>query len=307
MLTRSLRAFAVTLLVVAALFSGSGLALAQGSGSDNIVDTLSGMGSYVTLTSALVEKGVAETLADGEYTLFAPADSAWQALSVADRIKLYRNAQTLTDTLLHHVVEGSVSLADLTDGAVLTTLLGDTLTVTHSGSRVLVNGVEITSADIAANNGVIHSVSALLPVDGSGMTEPAATATEEEAATEEAATEEAATEEAATEEAATEEAATEEATTEETATEEAAAEETATEEAATEEAATEEAATEETAAEETAAEEVAESAEVATEEAAAPESLPETGAESSTLALFATAVATLLALGAFAFATRSRA
>ena len=122
MFTRSLRVFAVMLLIVTALFTGAGPALAQDS---DMVDTLTGLGSYVTLSSALVEKGVAETLADGEYTLFAPADAAWQALSVADRIKLYRNAQTLTDTLLHLTVEGSHPLAELTDGTVLTTLLGD--------------------------------------------------------------------------------------------------------------------------------------------------------------------------------------
>lgn len=282
MFTRSLRVFAVMLLVVTALFSGSGLALAQDSG---IVDTLTGLGNYVTLSSALVEKGVAETLADGEFTIFAPADSAWQALSVADRIKLYRNSQTLTDTLLHLTVEGSLSLADLTDGTVLTTLLGDTLTITHDGSNVLVNGAVISAPDVAASNGMIQGIDTFLPVAGSGMTGA------EEAATEEAATEEAAAE--ATPEA-TEEAA------EEAATEEA-AEEAATEEAAAE--ATPEP-TEEAAEEAAAAEATPEATEEAVEEAAAPESLPETGAESSTLAFFATAVATLLALGAFAFATR---
>lgn len=302
MFNRSLRALAAMLLVLTTLLSTAGLALAQDASAKNIVDTLSGMDNYVTLTSALIEKGVVNALSEGEYTLFAPNDGAWQALTVAERIKLYRASETLTNTLLHHTVEGIHALADLPDGTVLTSLAGDSLTITHDGAKVLVNGVAISSPDIAASNGIIHSVDALVPAG------EAVTAGEEEVAEEVAESEseegEAAAEstEVAATEAVTETAAAEstEVAATEAVTETAAAESTTEgEEEVREEVAASEAEEGEAAA--------AESTEAAPEAAAAPETLPETGAESSSLTLFGTAVLALLALGALAFATRSRA
>jgi uncharacterized surface protein with fasciclin (FAS1) repeats len=52
--------------------------------------------------------------------------------------------------------------ADLKDGQTLKTVAGEELTVKKMGDKVMVNGAEISQADVAASNGVIHVISKVL-------------------------------------------------------------------------------------------------------------------------------------------------
>ena len=61
--------------------------------------------------------------------------------------------------------------ADLTDGQVVETLLGQTLTVTVSDGKVMFDGATVTAADLSAGNGVVHVIdSVLLPMAGDSVT-----------------------------------------------------------------------------------------------------------------------------------------
>lgn len=155
-------------------------------GSLDIVDTAVAAGNFNTLASALVERGLAETLkGEGPFTVFAPDDGAFQALPLADRIGLYRDPEALTGVLLGHVVEGEYRAADLTDGMTLTSLQGTPLAITVDGDKVLVNGVEVTSPDVEASNGIIHVIAGvLLPAAEGAEAGPEAPPAEEAAATE---------------------------------------------------------------------------------------------------------------------------
>lgn len=193
---------------------------------------------FTVLLSALqaADSSVLEKLADTEadITVFAPTDEAFEALGEEALNTLLENEEQLTDLLLYHVIEGTVSSSDVTDmdGESVNTLQGSPLEIRVEDETIFINEAEVVTPDIEASNGVIHAIDAVL------MPPTEATATEEAAATEEATAkpEAAATEEiAATEEttaepgtAATEEVAavaTEEATAtaEPEATEEAAA------------------------------------------------------------------------------------
>jgi uncharacterized surface protein with fasciclin (FAS1) repeats len=69
------------------------------------------------------------------------------------------------------VVSGEVLSSDLTDGQVINTVQGGTLTVNISGGTVTLTDAAgqtatVTTADVAASNGVIHVIdTVLLPVD----------------------------------------------------------------------------------------------------------------------------------------------
>jgi hypothetical protein len=51
---------------------------------------------------------------------------------------------------------------DLTNGQTVTTLLGQTVTVTINAEGVFINNAQVTVADIVTDNGVIHVIDAVL-------------------------------------------------------------------------------------------------------------------------------------------------
>lgn len=124
-------------------------------------------GSFDTLVTALEAAGLDATLADesGQFTVFAPTDDAFAALPEGTLDALLSDPDMLTDTLLYHVISGSVvgsdtavSLAGKTqimanDGKLAITLREDALYINES---------MVIDTDIEASNGVIHVLDAVL-------------------------------------------------------------------------------------------------------------------------------------------------
>jgi len=111
---------------------------------------------------------IAAELADdlsgtGPFTVFAPTDAAFAALP-ADLVTALLADPTgdLASILLYHVVGGIAYSTDLSDGQVITTLLGQDITVTISMDGVMINNANVIVADIAADNGVVHVIDAVL-------------------------------------------------------------------------------------------------------------------------------------------------
>ncbi|MCT8328495.1 fasciclin domain-containing protein [Albidovulum sediminis] len=157
LLTRSLKPLSLaTALTLSAL-----PAVAQ---SADIVDTAVAAGDFTTLAAALEAAGLVETLkGEGPFTVFAPTDAAFAALpagTVEDLLKP-ENKDQLTAVLTYHVVAGKVMSGDLSDGMKAATVNGAEVTITTEGGAK-VNGANITSADIAATNGVIHVIDAVI-------------------------------------------------------------------------------------------------------------------------------------------------
>jgi uncharacterized surface protein with fasciclin (FAS1) repeats len=130
----------------------------------DIVDTAVGAGSFTTLVAAVQAAGLVETLkGEGPFTVFAPTDAAFAALpagTVEDLLKP-ENKDKLTAILTYHVVPGKVMSTDLSEGLKATTVQGGELTITLDGGPK-VNGVAISTPDVAASNGVIHVIDAVL-------------------------------------------------------------------------------------------------------------------------------------------------
>jgi uncharacterized surface protein with fasciclin (FAS1) repeats len=133
----------------------------------DIVKVASTTEGFSTLVAAVTAAGLVETLqGKGPFTVFAPTDAAFAALpkGLLDKLLLPENKDVLAKILTYHVVSGKVLAADVTDGAV-PTVEGQTIALS-TADGVTVNGAKVITADVAASNGVIHAVDAvLLPPD----------------------------------------------------------------------------------------------------------------------------------------------
>lgn len=110
-----------------------------------------------SLEAAVDEAGLAETLeSDGPFTVFAPVDDAF---SPALDPSLSR--QVTRTVVQDHAVSGAVLSGELSDGQIVPTLSGDSLTIGTAGG-VTVNRATVTNADAEASNGVVHVVDNLL-------------------------------------------------------------------------------------------------------------------------------------------------
>ena len=116
-----------------------------------------------TLVAALTAADLVGALAgDGPFTVFAPTETAFQALPAGTVETLLKpeNKGQLTSTLTYHVAAGKVKSSDLEDGP-LATLNGATVTVDLTDG-VKINDSNVITPDIEACNGVIHTIDAVL-------------------------------------------------------------------------------------------------------------------------------------------------
>jgi uncharacterized surface protein with fasciclin (FAS1) repeats len=124
----------------------------------DIVDTAVSAGQFKTLVKAVQAAGLAETLkGPGPFTVFAPTDAAFAKLPPGTLESLLNDKQKLAQVLTYHVVPGKVTAADVKPGLVKT-VQGQSLTLSKEGRDVMVNNAKVTSADVAASNGVIHVI-----------------------------------------------------------------------------------------------------------------------------------------------------
>jgi transforming growth factor-beta-induced protein len=129
-------------------------------------------GGLTTLVTAVVKAELLPALSDPytELTVFAPTNAAFNALATALGTDLngILALPNLADVLLYHVTEGNVVSGDLTNGSV-EMLNGDNVTVDITNG-VQINDANVTTANVEADNGVVHIIDAVL-LPTSGLTE----------------------------------------------------------------------------------------------------------------------------------------
>ena len=133
--------------------------------SMDIVQTAAGNSSFSTLVSAVKAADLVTTLSGaGPFTVFAPTNEAFDALpdGAVDNLMKPAGKEKLASVLKFHVVPGKLMAADLQDGQTLKTVAGEELTVKKMGDKVTINGAEVSQADLAASNGVIHVIDKVL-------------------------------------------------------------------------------------------------------------------------------------------------
>ncbi|MEP6673545.1 MAG: fasciclin domain-containing protein [Ferruginibacter sp.] len=133
--------------------------------SKNIVENAAGSSDHTTLVAAVKAAGLAETLSGtGPFTVFAPTNEAFDKLpkGAVDGLLKPEKKADLTKILTYHVVPGMLKAADLKDGQKLKTVEGDELMVSVKDGKVMINGANITIADVVSSNGVTHVIDAVL-------------------------------------------------------------------------------------------------------------------------------------------------
>ena len=126
--------------------------------------------NFSTLKAALDATGLNSTLnGDGDFTVFAPTNAAFDALGAGVVAGLLGDLPTLKKILLKHVVEGSVdSITAFTlNGADVTTLNpdGETVKLEIDSGMFTVDGAEVEEFDVRATNGIIHVIDAVITLD----------------------------------------------------------------------------------------------------------------------------------------------
>ncbi len=128
----------------------------------DIVDTAISAGSFNTLVAAVKAAGLVDTLkGPGPFTVFAPTDDAFAKLPAGTVDALLKDIPKLTKILTYHVVSGKVMAADVVKLKSATTVEGSDVKIDASNG-VKVNDSKVVTPDVAADNGVIHVIDAVL-------------------------------------------------------------------------------------------------------------------------------------------------
>ncbi len=132
----------------------------------DIVDTAVKAGQFNTLAAALKAAGLIDTLkGKGPFTVFAPTDAAFAKLPAGTVENLLKpeNKGKLVQILTYHVVPGKIMSTSLagkkTDAK---TVEGSNISIDATMGGVKVNSANVVSADIPADNGVIHVIDAVV-------------------------------------------------------------------------------------------------------------------------------------------------
>ena len=126
---------------------------------ENIVEIARQHDKLSTFVEALFRADVNEILeSGGPYTVFAPVDSAFDALPDEQFAQLSSaDKSRLTSILKHHIVPAEVRLERIRDGQ-MTTLGRRPVPTAISGDDRFFGHGRITRGNIASSNGLLHVV-----------------------------------------------------------------------------------------------------------------------------------------------------
>jgi uncharacterized surface protein with fasciclin (FAS1) repeats len=128
----------------------------------NIVDTAIKAGTFTTLVAAVKAASLAETLTgEGPFTVFAPNDAAFAKLPAGTVDALLKDIPQLKKILTYHVVAGKVMAADVVKMTSAKTVEGSNVKI-DAANGVTINDSKVITADVVADNGVIHVIDAVL-------------------------------------------------------------------------------------------------------------------------------------------------
>lgn len=149
-----------------------------GGGDDhpgNVVQVAQSDSRFSILVEAVQAAGLTDTLtAPGPYAVFAPTNDAFSALLGelgVTKDQLLANKPLLTAVLKYHVVAGQVPSSAVPLGKAINPVGGGFFKIDKVGTGLVITDgrnrtSKIVQADIAASNGVIHSIEkVLLPAD----------------------------------------------------------------------------------------------------------------------------------------------
>ncbi|WP_432563752.1 fasciclin domain-containing protein [Kineococcus sp. SYSU DK003] len=148
----------------------TGAGSVQGMAQDNVTTAASNNPLLTQLTAAVSgqlnpEVNLVDTLNGGEFTVFAPVDTAFQALpaDTVETLKTPEGAQTLTTVLTYHVVQGKMSPQQLIDAGAVPTVQGASVQVAGTPEAMTVNGsTNVICGNVQTANATVYLLDSVL-------------------------------------------------------------------------------------------------------------------------------------------------
>ncbi|MBL8554204.1 MAG: fasciclin domain-containing protein [Phenylobacterium sp.] len=145
----------------------------------DLVDTLKLNGGFTIFTKGLTDTNLAGLLkTNANLTVFAPTDSAFQAMPAADLARLQADKAAMQKFILHHIVNAPVASTKIKGAkGPIPSGAGDTILLDGSdeGGVMKVDGATIVQADVKTGSGLLHVVDHVL-IAGQGNADPVAPA-----------------------------------------------------------------------------------------------------------------------------------
>ena len=134
-------------------------------GFGDVIDKLNETGKFTKLNETLQKSGLDENLkGEGPFTVFAPLDDAFAAISAKTYYGLLRedNKDKLVNILGRHVFSKKITSSDIDSETKLKAINGEEITIKKINGIVYINEAEVVTADIEVSNGVIHFINRVL-------------------------------------------------------------------------------------------------------------------------------------------------
>ena len=131
----------------------------------NVIDKLNETGKFTKLNETLMKSGLSENLkAQGPFTVFAPLDDAFAAISAQTYYGLLReeNKDKLVNILGRHVFSKKITSSEIAGEIKLKAINGEEITIKKVNGIVYINEAEVVTADIETSNGIIHFINRVL-------------------------------------------------------------------------------------------------------------------------------------------------
>jgi uncharacterized surface protein with fasciclin (FAS1) repeats len=146
---------------------------------NTITDVVVNNASFSTLETAVLKANLQATLSGtGPFTVFAPNDAAFTASGITSTTLNTLTPSQVSAILLYHTIPAKILAADVPAGpnAKVITASGDSVFVTKNAAGVFINGIQVSAADVAADNGVIHVIGRVLNPPAGNIVETAVAA-----------------------------------------------------------------------------------------------------------------------------------
>lgn len=141
----------------------------------SVVSVADRAGFYIFASALRDSQHFAHLESEGPFTIFAPADAAFNKFSAVALDKFLRRDRELLNVVLgYHIAAGRVASARFADKRIRAVMQtgGDVVINGRAGLRV--NNARIIKPDLGAGNGVVHGIDGLLWPSAAAVRAPAA-------------------------------------------------------------------------------------------------------------------------------------
>jgi uncharacterized surface protein with fasciclin (FAS1) repeats len=131
----------------------------------NVVQVAVGSKDHSTLVAAIKQAELVDALSNaGPFTVFAPVNAAFDKLpaGTVDDLMKDENKDKLIDILQYHVSVGVLKEDMLQDGQSIGQVNGGNITISKSGTDLIINNSAKVVASVPASNGIIYIIDGVL-------------------------------------------------------------------------------------------------------------------------------------------------